>query len=691
MADSQHDDDLQSSLDLSEIKLNKQDLKLMKENGLCNWDQDLVQVMEAIDLFVDSKVADSEKKLRGKFGKTLLHTHGTAVLAMLKALMTFDKLDIAYAMECMKSTAEAVSVLRKEQSFVASFSGLFGGGQKSKIATMMSMTKLERHAEVTHAECFLLKAVLSVLTDSNMVTFMKEGLAIRQSYATYKTCYKFLTKIVHDEGLEGLVKHGIDATFVSAVYLGIGGFNLMLSILPQRVLRIFEFIGFSGQREFGMKCLALGGNWPPDELASPVAGAKLDKKLKQKVAVNFFAGDIKVEPGCGTRKFICEVMLQLYHVIISSMIQLPSCNVPLATRMIDRNIASHPDSFLFLIVRAKISQSERALERAITELNRIVNVQKDWRQLHHVCFWELGISHAALGEYEKAAGYFDILYKENEWSKAIYLYLKAVLLYEADPVKHKEEVNDCMNKVPGHLKKVAGKSVPLEKFVARKARKYFLQGERLLLPVLEIIYMWNGFDLIPEKRLMALVEQFDTTLTDLDKQQEAGKAQGNEIPYSSFYDDLCLMRFFKGLATRELAVPNAALLIPEKDLLARKLTKDQEKGLEYAARQLEFISLQADDIEYDHWILPFTRYELAALYLRYGNYDKARSEYQAALNGGYAEDEAGKQKKKASMETSLHIRVHNALAKLNFLQALKGEVFVQDEGDEQAEQDSDEE
>jgi hypothetical protein len=202
--------------------------------------------------------------------------------------------------------------------------------------------------------------------------------------------------------------------------------------------------------------------------------------------------------------------------------------------------------------------------------------------------------------------------------------------------------------------------------------------------------MWNGFDLIPDSRLLILQKELEAYLLDLDKQQEDGKKLEKEIPYSTFYDDLCLVRFFKGLATRELAIPSASMLIPEKQLILRKLTESQTKQLDYAAKQLEFISLQADEIEYDHWILPFCRYELAALHIRTGEYKKARSEYQAALNGGYNEDEAGKQKKKASMETSLHIRVHNAIAKLDFLLALKGEsVAVPVEEDPEQESDED--
>lgn len=194
-----------------------------------------------------------------------------------------------------------------------------------------------------------------------------------------------------------------------------------------------------------------------------------------------------------------------------------------------------------------------------------------------------------------------------------------------------------------------------------------------MLPGLEILYMWNGFDLIKEKQLESIIIEIDAILLKLDEQQENHKKQhpDQDVPYSSFYDDLCLARFFKGLAIRELAVPNTTLLVPEAELLKHSLTSEQTKRLEYAAKQLQFISLQADEIEYDHWILPFARYELGSLYLRTGNYEKAREEYQAALNGGYGESEAGKQKKKASMESSLHLRIHNAMSKLDVLESLK--------------------
>jgi tetratricopeptide (TPR) repeat protein len=438
-------------------RLDKEDLKMMQTTGEKTMDEDHKDTMQCVALFLNSQVAKSEKAIQSKYGKTLIHTHGTAVLAVLRAVLTFDQNDIDFAMDALKSVVEASSALRKEQSLMSSFSGMiFGGSQKGKFGHLKSMNRLQKHAEVIYAESYLLKALLSLLTEGNMVTFVKEGLAIRQSYQIFKSCYKFLNNIVKEEGRDGLKKNGIDSHFISAVYLGMGSFNLMLSILPSKLLRVFEVIGFGGHRDFGMQCLALCANWQMDT-KSPIT-----KGIKQKEAVNFFSESMPVEDHPGTRRFICDIMLTMYHVLLSTMIQLPGCNIPKASQMINKNLEKYPESFMYFIFKGKVSQAARRLEDAISEFNTVIDKQKDWRQLAHVCFWDIGLSYGALGEWTKAGEYFDTLFKENKWSPAIYMYLKAVMLYTADPVKNIKEVEEMMTKVPTLLKKVAGKSIPLE-------------------------------------------------------------------------------------------------------------------------------------------------------------------------------------------------------------------------------------
>ncbi|KAJ3272350.1 hypothetical protein HDV01_005784 [Terramyces sp. JEL0728] len=656
---------------VTNFKLDKKTLKKMEILSEQIFNQDVQQVMHAVNLFLNSKVLQAEKLLEDNYTNSLLHVHGAGVLAVLKALMTFDNGDIDKAMQLCKNTMEVSSALRKEQSMMSSFSGMiFGGAQKSKINHLKSMNKTQRHAEITYAESYLLKAVLSIVTDSNLVTFLKEGLAIKQAFGVFKSCYKFLVNIIKEEGEAGLVKNGIDNHFITSVYFGVGNFNLILSMLPARLLRVFEFIGFGGNRDLGLKCLELGAQWPQK---TPTPHTYTGNK---KVAISFFSDDLPPEPEPGTRRFMCDLVLLSYHVVISTMMQLHGCNLPLAATIISRNIELHPNSFMYLIIKGKQLQCERNLLEASEVFTKVVAIQSDWRPLAHICFWELGICQAGLGNWEKAASYFDILFKENKWSKSIYLYLKAICLYAADKAKNKQQVSEMLKEVPNHMKKVAGKSVPLE---------------RLLFPEYEIFYMWNGFDLLPKDRLEVITIELDQELTNLDKLQEKFTKEnpGKEIPYPTFYDDLCLVRFFKGLSTKDSILADWSTYVPETELLAQKLTKDQEKTITFASKQLEFISLQADEIEYDHWILPFARYELGLMHFRLGNYDRAKSEFQAALNGGYGEDEAGKQKKKASMESSLHMRLHNAMMKLKLVQSLaeKKEVEIEDDEHDSGDED----
>lgn len=46
--------------------------------------------------------------------------------------------------------------------------------------------------------------------------------------------------------------------FESGVRMGNGTFNLMISLLPARVIKLLEFIGFSGNKQMGMQDLVTG-------------------------------------------------------------------------------------------------------------------------------------------------------------------------------------------------------------------------------------------------------------------------------------------------------------------------------------------------------------------------------------------------------------------------------------------------
>lgn len=184
-----------------------------------------------------------------------------------------------------------------------------------------------------------------------------------------------------------------------------------------------------------------------------------------------------------------------------------------------------------------------------------------------------------------------------------------------------------------------------------------------------VLIQWCGFDMMPMARLLECEKEFEAALKNLDEQQTLHGE--SKLPYPTFTDDLCLARFLRGICHREMILPNRDLLVPESVFAKQKhgVGPEMQKKLKYAIRQLEFIGVQAHNLVLDHWMLPFSRYELGNLYMRLGEYDTSRAEYQAALNGGFTDNEAGVQKHKVSMEQSLHLRAHNALVKLTYIES----------------------
>ena len=60
---------------------------------------------------------------------------------------------------------------------------------------------------------------------------------------------------------EGPEDSSIDADFRSGVYLGVGMANLVLSLMPSRLLAIVELFGYKGDRQAGLAYLQRAGGW----------------------------------------------------------------------------------------------------------------------------------------------------------------------------------------------------------------------------------------------------------------------------------------------------------------------------------------------------------------------------------------------------------------------------------------------
>jgi hypothetical protein len=118
---------------------------------------------------------------------------------------------------------------------------------------------------------------------------------------------------------------------------------------------------------------------------------------------------------------------------------------------------------------------------------------------------------------------------------------------------NKAEGLSLMKEVPKLRQRIAGKSIPLEKFVARKARKCEAQGGRLALPALELAYILHAVSRSPRsviaEQMLPLVE---AALAELKRYEGSPGKYGRG---SEYWDDWCMARHLEGACLRYIAYP----------------------------------------------------------------------------------------------------------------------------------------
>uniref|UniRef100_A0A4W3JRJ4 Tetratricopeptide repeat protein 39B n=1 Tax=Callorhinchus milii TaxID=7868 RepID=A0A4W3JRJ4_CALMI len=218
-------------------------------------------------------------------------------------------------------------------------------------------------------------------------------------------------------------------------------------------------------------------------------------------------------------------------------------------------------------------------------------------QIHHLCYWELMWSYIFQQNWLKAYQYADLLCKESRWSQAIYVFQKAAILSmlpEEDVKRMGEDVEAIFRRVEGLKQRFAGKSIPTEKFAVRKARRYNSPNPvKLVLPSLEMMYVWNGFAILGKhaeltERMLITIEQAEAKLNKV------------QNPTEYQVDDECLVQLLKGLCLKYLHRPLQA------ELCFNRVVQSERR------------------IRYDHYLVPFTLYEMGLLYKQEGDWNKAR-------------------------------------------------------------------
>ncbi|XP_051875193.1 tetratricopeptide repeat protein 39B isoform X1 [Pristis pectinata] len=534
----------------------------------------------ALNLFLNNKFSEALDLLRPWSKDSMYHALGYSTMHAMQAAMTFEQNDILAAIGTMKEALQTCQKFRKKNSVVESLSHLISKQGADQL------TEEEMHAEMCYAECLLQKAALTLVQDENMINFIKGGIKIRTSYNIYRECQQ-IVQMTQDR-----VKTDVYCQFEGGVKLGIGAFNLMLSLLPLRILRLLEFIGFSGNRDLGLAMLREGA-----------ATHSL-------------------------RAILCALTLLMYQTYITVVLGGGEGNLQEAEALLEPYLKKYPNGSIIIFYAARICILKGSFEMAQVKFEECIAAQEEWRQIHHLCYWELMWSNSFQQQWLEAYRYADLLCKESRWSQAIYTFQKAAILSmlpEQEVKKLNENVEALFRRVESLKQRFAGKSIPTEKFAVRKARRYLSPTPvKLVLPPLEMMYIWNGFSILGKR-----ADLTENMLVTIEKAEI--ELQKHPKPAEYQVDDESLVQLLKGLCLKHLGRSLQA------ELCFNQVIQNEKR------------------IRYDHYLVPYAHYEMGMLYKGQGQWEKAKNSIETAKNNY----------KDYSMESRLHFRIHAAMNSLN--------------------------
>ncbi|XP_048671370.1 tetratricopeptide repeat protein 39A isoform X1 [Marmota marmota marmota] len=562
--------------------------------------------MTALDLFLTNQFSEALSYLKPRTKESMYHSLTYATILEMQAMMTFDPQDILLAGNMMKEAQLLCQRHRRKSSVTDSFSNLVHR------PTMDQFTEEEIHAEVCYAECLLQRAALTFLQDENMVSFIKGGIKVRNSYQTYKELDNLVQSSQYCKGSSH--RH-----FEGGVKLGVGAFNLTLSMLPTRILRLLEFVGFSGNKDYGLLQLEEGAS------------------------------------GHSFRAVLCVMLLLCYHTFLTFVLGTGNVNIEEAEKLLKPYLNRYPKGAIFLFFAGRIEAIKGNIDAAIRRFEECCEAQQHWKQFHHMCYWELMWCFTYKGQWKMSYFYADLLSKENSWSKATYIYMKAAYLSMFGKEDYKpfgDDEVELFRAVPGLKLKIAGKSLPTEKFAIRKSRRYLSPNPiSLPIPALEMMYIWNGYAVIgkqPELTdgMLEIITNAEEmlakgpgdytqaleparlgqvfTVEDSLSQKCFSSLLYSENEYSA--DDQCLVKLLKGLCLKYLG------------------------RIEEAEENFRSISANEKKIKYDHYLIPNALLELALLFMEQGRNEEAIKLLESAKQNY----------KNYSMESRTHFRIQAA-------------------------------
>jgi len=203
------------------------------------------------------------------------------------------------------------------------------------------------------------------------------------------------------------------------------------------------------------------------------------------------------------------MVLLMHHVYLQSVLaDTTNPYLDEATDITTRLLEKYPGGELVLLYEAKLLRMKCDWAATADRYETVIKLQKPDSGVHllQLCYFELSWCHIQAAEWTKVIEMNEKLLTASDWSKPCYLYTIA-LAYSSlqDAAKAKEYFVKVLS-YP--YRKVSGSLIPMDEYVLRKAKRYAAgDAATLVLPDLEIFYLWNGFNCLPEATAHRFLER----------------------------------------------------------------------------------------------------------------------------------------------------------------------------------------
>lgn len=470
--------------------------------------EDMEVVQEAFHAFfsADHEWIHTQLLPLAKSRRSLYGSLGMGVLLLVRGLLTLAEEDVAEARKHLDDAAAIASGMRRTLAAetVHSRMGQISSRRKRSISGPLApefhsiseerrqetvKEHVRRHVDLVTAECYLARALLTMLTDSMGIwsALTREALNIRAAHLIYHEARARLATTEKNQWPDVRCYKG-------AVLLGSGIIDIVLCLLPPRMASsLFGCVGYTGNLAVGISQLrmsyaegvGLRRVWAGMMLCfyhCTLTGTLAPRQLRaERRATDLHVLDASTGPKSSSESGAEDEEVRcVREVIWKGVREYPAC--PVFRQLQARYLVRHgridaARAVLDYSVKAGLDAAELSLHQAaIWELLKTCMVQLDWSRCLELA---------------------EALVHQTGWSTSFALFLQAAFLRASKGTVVAEDtkqlITNLLQQVPLHLHRTMGPRLSVEEYAARRAKEFLKSGKMVFYPEYELMLVWDGF------------------------------------------------------------------------------------------------------------------------------------------------------------------------------------------------------